>query len=380
MKTQQLILKKPEFTSLDLKNLKAIEPHLLFVFGGADFFKSQEQGKGLKSEFPEAFIIGCSTAGEISDKGVSDNSLVITGLHSEKAKMRSTRKAILNISESYQCGHGIGAELSDPELTSIYVLGKGVGVNGVSLINGIRSGAGSDVIITGGLAGDDGKFVETWTHLDGVSSNEEVVAIGFYGKGLSVGYGSAGGWKSFGPIRTVTKSSGNIVYGINGAPALDVYKKYLGDRAKDLPGAGLHFPFALLDQNGGETGVVRTIFGIIEKDEALVFGGDIPEGSNFRLMFSDTEKLTDGAALAAEESLAKMGDSDSLALLVSCVGRRLVLGNDIDEEIDAVRKVIKLPNHITGFYSNGEISPVKGATESRLHNQTMTITLFSEKS
>lgn len=377
MKSAQVSLKKTNFTPADLEKVRAIDPNIVFVFGGVDFFKSNDSTKALKEFFPKAMVLGCSTAGEISDKGVADNSLVVTGIRSATAKTKSARVKIESGAKSDETGQNLAKALNAPDLTSIFVLGRGLDINGTALVEGIRKIVDSKVIITGGLAGDGGAFKETFTYLDGAASSGEVVAFGVYGNSLKIGYGSVGGWKPFGPLRKVTKSKDNVMFEIDGAPALDVYKKYLGEDAKGLPGSGLRYPFALLNDNEDQTGIIRTILAVDEKAGSMTFAGDIPEGGLVRLMHAEMDGLVNGAKAAAQGSV-KNGKAEGVGLLISCVGRKLVLGDDIDNEIDAVKEVFGESTHVTGFYSYGEICPMTGFSECKLHNQTMTVTWFAD--
>jgi len=377
MKSAQVFLKNTTFTPADLEKVKSINPNIVFVFGGVDFFKSSESTKSLKEVFPNSMVLGCSTAGEISDKGVTDNSLVITGMHSAKAKTKAARVKIENGAKSDEAGQNLAKALNAPDLSSVFVLGRGLDINGTGLVEGIRKIVDSKVVITGGLAGDGGAFKETFTYLDGVASSGEVVAFGVYGNSMKIGYGSVGGWKPFGPLRKVTKSKDNVMFEIDGAPALDVYKKYLGEDAKGLPGSGLRYPFALLDGNEDQVGIIRTILAVDEKAGSMTFAGDIPEGGLVRLMHAEMDGLVGGAKAAAQGSIVN-GRAEGVGLLISCVGRKLVLGADIDNEIDAVKEVFGDDAHVTGFYSYGEICPMTGFSECKLHNQTMTVTWFAD--
>jgi hypothetical protein len=205
------------------------------------------------------------------------------------------------------------------------------------------------------------------------------VAVGFYGDALELRTGSAGGWRPFGPVRRITRSKDNILYELDGEPALDVYRRYLGEWSKDLPGSGLLFPISLLEDERHETGLIRTLLGIDETSGSLILAGDVTEQSYARLMHADTGGLVEGARQAARSALAGGGPAD-LALLFSCVGRKLVMGGRVDEEVDAVAQELGDGTILAGFYSYGEIGPHHQASECKLHNQTMTVTLLTEKS
>jgi hypothetical protein len=194
-----------------------------------------------------------------------------------------------------------------------------------------------------------------------------------------VGHGSFGGWQPFGPVREVTRSVDNVLYELDGEPALEIYRRYLGDHAQGLPASGLLFPFAMLGDDPRRVGLVRTILGIDEATRSLVMAGDMAQGGKVRLMHASTNALIDGARAAADAAAVMMsGAQPGLALLVSCVGRKLVMGGRVDEEVEAVAQVLGQGAALAGFYSNGEISPFVGEQDCRLHNQTMTITCLSE--
>jgi hypothetical protein len=227
-------------------------------------------------------------------------------------------------------------------------------VNGSALVAGLGAALDPAVGVTGGLSGDGDLFQETRVLWDGPPEAGAVAVLGLYGPAIRVGCGSLGGWDSFGPERLITSSKGNVLYELDGRSALELYKQYLGEHAHGLPATGLLFPLSLRTPGGGE-GVVRTI---LSTDEA---------------------RLIDGAAGAARASYAELaGSSPDLALLISCVGRKLVLKQRVEEEVEGVRDVLGATTMLTGFYSYGEISPFTPSARCELHNQTMTITTFSE--
>jgi len=209
-----------------------------------------------------------------------------------------------------------------------------------------------------------------------------IVAVGFYGDRLEVGFGSSGGWVPFGPLRRVTRSQANVLYELDGHSALELYKKYLGDQAEGLPGAALRFPLSITTEKGRH--LVRTILSIDETHQSMIFAGDIPHDARVRFMRASYEDLVDGAAQAAEESLRTNGGTNGglqdadLAICIRCVGRKIVLGQHTEEETEIVRETLGDRPAITGFYSYGELAPMEASRWCELHNQTMTITLMKE--
>jgi hypothetical protein len=111
----------------------------------------------------------------------------------------------------------------------------------------------------------------------------------------------------------------------------------------------------------------------------MTFAGDIPQGGTAQFMKTNVDDLVDGATAAAEASLTGLGDKrPELALLVSCVGRKLVMKQRVEEEVEAIRDIFGMETKIAGFYSYGELCPFRYGQECRLHNQTMTITALAE--
>jgi hypothetical protein len=361
---------------------------LLLVFGATDVLKSPGWRQRLKEACPAALLLGCSTAGEICGTQVSDDSLVVTAVNFEHTQIKGASVKLGEAAGSLEAGERLARALpptvpgTEPgrleKLKHVFVLSDGLKVNGSDLVRGLTKHLPKGVTVTGGLAGDGARFGETLVFLDGAPENDVIAVLGFYGSRLQVGFGSQGGWDSFGPERVITRSKGNVLYEMDGHSALGLYKKYLGEQAGGLPATGLLFPLSIRTKSGGAA-VVRTILSVDEKEQSLTFAGDVPEGAFARLMKANFDRLIDGATGAARTSHQTAGStSPDLAILISCVGRKLVLKQRIEEEVEGVRDVLGGRTVQTGFYSYGEISPFAPGAPCELHNQTMTITTLSK--
>jgi hypothetical protein len=379
-----MLVRQSVVTRLDAAALLAlaeIEPNLVLVFAAPRFFTDPDFSAQLAAAFPGARRVAVSTAGEISSQGVSDDSAVINAIRFERTPFKLAATDISGMDDSAGAGQRLAQQLQAPDLKAVMLFSQGVAVNGSDVIAGVVSVLGKSIPLTGGLAGDNGAFTRTWTLLDDTVSDRMMLAIGLYGDAFNFAHGSFGGWQSFGPARRATRVAGNVLYELDGEPALEVYRRYLGEYAKDLPASGLLFPFAILSDDRQEVGLIRTLLGIDENDGSLTLAGDIPADGYLKLMHASTEALVDGAEAAAEAAQRMLdADGPGLALLVSCIGRKLVMGDRVDEEVEAVGAVFGQQCVLAGFYSNGEISPFIESTECKLHNQTMTITYLSEKS
>lgn len=379
MRIEQLRITDPGTLGAKLDSLATFSPDLLLIFAAPRYFEDERLVTELGHRFPDAVRIGCSTAGEVSERGVEDNTAVVTAIRFERVEIRSGSTDLANMSDSRAAGERLAAEIKMDGLRTVLVFGQGVNINGSALIEGMVEVLGDTVPITGGLAGDNGLFKKTWTLGRNGISDRAIVAVGLAGDGIEVGHGSFGGWQAFGPARKISRCADNVLYELDGEPALNVYRRYLGEYADQLPASGLLFPFAMLGDDQNAVGLIRTILGIDEETGSLTLAGEINEGSYLKLMHASTDALVDGAENAAMAA-AKMcrRHDQTLAILISCVGRKLVMGDRTDEEIEAVASVLG-PNAIrTGFYSYGEISPYDQTVSCKLHNQTMTVTTIAE--
>jgi hypothetical protein len=323
-------------------------------------------------------MIGGSTSGEIAGDEVTDDSLVATVIGFDYTRVRAAHATIGDGQSSYEVGKELARQLNDGTLRHVFVVSDGLKVNGSELAKGIASGVASTVSVTGGLSGDGSNFAETLVVDETGAGPQRVAAIGFYGDHLRVGYGSMGGWEPFGPVREITRAEGNVLYELDGQNALDLYKTYLGQYAEKLPASALLFPIAVTEADS-KVSVVRTILSIDEQSKSMTFAGDIPQGGTAQLMKTNVDNLVEGARAAAETSIKGLGgQKPDLAILISCVGRKLVMDQRTEEETEAVREVLGDDATIAGFYSYGELCPFSHGEACRLHNQTMTITVFSE--
>ena len=334
----------------------------------------------LRRTLSGAVVASCSTAGEIAGASVSDGGLSVLLVGFARGKVRGAITMVGGPADSSDAGRRIGALLAAQDLRHVLVLSDGLHINGTTLTAGLRAVLPPNVEATGGLAGDGAAFKNTVVGLGTDVGSHRVVGIGFYGASIAVGFGSAGGWMPFGPKRKVTSSSGNVLYTLDDQPALALYKRYLGERAADLPGSGLLFPLQLLAGSAEESGLVRTILAVDEERQSLTFAGDLPAGSFVRLMKAGTDSLVDGARSAAEGPRTAAMGGDRAAFLVSCVGRKLVMGQRVEEEVEAVLGALGAGVHAAGFYSYGEICPTGLVHGCELHNQTMTLTVLGEDS
>jgi hypothetical protein len=363
--------------------LLAIKPQVIIVFGDGRYFAEGDLGQKLGAKFPTALIIGCSSAGEIVNDTVYDGTLVVTALSDDKSEWFLVSETLDTIDQSRTTGEKVGEKMSAYNPQSVFVLAPGLNINGSDLVKGLVEALGPDVVLTGGLAGDGLNFKTTYTLSNKVVSKNHVVALGMRTPSLQVSYGTQGGWQPFGTYRRITRATNNILYELDNKSALGLYKNYLGGKADELPGSGLLYPLNVIANHQGENSHVRSILNVDETAGSIMLAGEVKEGSFVRLMHAKTPSLVDGALRAGEDATAGLSPEvkqhTTLGILVSCVGRKAVMGDDANDEVAAVKEVFGDNSTLTGFYSYGEICPYsQGNKVSALHNQTMTVTRWTQ--
>jgi hypothetical protein len=369
-------LKNQDWNYLQEKSI--LKKPLVLVFANRFLLENEEVINNIRKEFPYDHIVFGSTAGEILCCNVYDNSISVTAIEFEKSSFVVERENILDYDKNAKIlGKALYDKIPKENLKHLFVLSEGSFVNGSSLIKGLEIDIDSKVSITGGMCGDDARFEKTVASYKENPKEGEVILIGFYGETLEISYASFGGWIPFGPERIITKSDANILYEIDGQPALNLYKNYLGNKASELPQASLLYPLNVTPEDKKEP-VVRTILNINNAEQSMILAGDVPMNSRVQLMMASVDGIATGAQNAAKFAIKNRKNPPEIAILVSCIGRKLVMNQRVEEEVEQVRETIGEKVPMTGFYSYGEMAPFNESTSCELHNQTMTLTLISE--
>ncbi|RCW93929.1 FIST signal transduction protein [Winogradskyella arenosi] len=377
MKTVQLV-KHSQEDWVYVGKSQPLKAPLVLVFGNRLLLEDPLIYQEIKVLFPDGHLVFGSACAEISLRTVNEDSITITAIEFEKSKFMIKTSNVLNTDlDSFKTGKDLINQFPSEGLKNVFVISEGSFVNGSQLTKGMSEPNDDNLLITGGLCGDDTRFEKTLASYNENPKEGEIVAIGFYGESLEISFSIYGGWTPFGPERTVTKSEGNVLYELDGQLALDLYKTYLGDKAKDLPGAALLYPLNVKSEDENHA-IVRSILNINEEENAVILAGDIKENSQVQLMMTNVDHIANASERAAKQALEFRENKPEVALLVSCIGRKLVLDQRVEEEIDEVIEILGEGTTVSGFYSYGEIAPFHGETACQLHNQTMTITLISE--
>ena len=379
MKIEQILINP----LLEIQNVKtsndfsADKANLVLSFAERETLENCNLYDTVKAKYPNADVVICSTAGQITNFNIIKKTIVTTAIEFEKTEIKIAKYNLLEQKNLTLLGKKIKEEIVSDDLVAIMVLSEGTYVNGTELVKELSDATDSKIPIFGGIAGDSRNFHKTIVGVNENAKEGEIAIIGFYGIHLKFGFGCEGGWTDFGPEREVTHSHKNVLYKIGDDYALDLYKEYLGQYANDLPGSALYFPLSM-KENENASPVVRTILSINEKDKSMTFAGNIPQGATVKLMKANFHKLIDASYTAAKATIKELNDNPQLVMAVSCVGREIVLDNRIDEEIEIMKDLYGKDAFLFGFYSYGEISPVVAHKPCELHNQTISITAIIE--
>jgi len=351
---------------------------LVLIFADRFLLEDSALIDEIRIQFPYEHLIFGSSAGEIIGPYVNDETVAVTAIEFEKSSFIVKTANILDYQKDTSAlGLSLSKSLPKENLKHVLVISEGSFVNGSSIIEGMELGLEASVDLTGGICGDGPRFEKTLVSYKENPKIGEVVAIGLYGETLDISFASFGGWFPFGPDRVITKSSQNILYELDNQPALDIYIKYLGEKASELPQSALLYPLNVMIP-GKKIPVVRTILGIDYETKAMILAGDVPVDSVVQLMMVSVDSIAAGASEAARLAMTERKTKPEFAFLVSCVGRKMVMDQRVEEEIEEVVELIGKETRIAGFYSYGEIAPFHGENTCELHNQTMTLTLISE--
>jgi len=354
--------------------------NIVFIFGDRECVKSKTIYTELKKIYANAEIVGCSSSGNILGDSISSSSMIATAMSLEQGRVEVSVKDFSEADNQEELSHILVQALPQEGLKHLFLLSDGLNTNGSALAKGANNAVEDTVSITGGLAGDGTAFEETWIIANEEAKQNRMVAVGFYGESIMVESGCYSGWDEFGVLRKITKSKDNILYEIDGKPALELYKKYLGEYAKDLPSSAINFPMSIKKNRNDddEDAIIRSVLGVDEETQSLIFAGDVPEGYLGRLMRGNVDKLIDGSEMAAKQ-VKKVNNKTALGLVVSCVGRRIVLKQLTDEELESISETLGTNVQLAGFYSYGELAPFSNELLTcSLHNQTMTLTVIYE--
>lgn len=354
---------------------------------GAMRFDHRELLAGISSVTGDLPMVGGTTAGEISTNGFSTGSVVIMAFGNDDLEFVTGIGHNMSADEaacSIEMVRDILNKVPLPSNASLLIFPNGMGGDGHKVLDGLQAVLGKDFEITGGYLGDDERFESTYQYYNGMVYKDAIAGLMVIGNNrFRTGIGVRSGFTSIGNSFMCTSSEGNVVKEFEHTNALELYKDFLGEeRAARLPAVCLEYPFGIIDNTttGNSDHLFQLRCGLsVDHDKGTIsLAASIPEGSEVTLTTASRGDIINGAREAAEQAMKSLEGATPLAVIMfSCVGRKLVLGRRIQEEVDAVRNCIGLDVPLAGFYTYGEIGPVdktnRQLSSVKFHNETVVL-------
>ena len=343
---------------------------LIIIFGNKD-----KEVVPIINNFPQSKIIGCSSGGEIcKDFYTLNDSLVISVIQFEKSSLTTVTVDINNYDDSFSKGKEIFSALQDENLKGIITFAPGLTINGTKFVAGLSSTKGA-CTICGGLAGNS-DITETFIYSNKGKELDKAVAVGVYGEDVEVFSSAYSGVAPISLEREITLAKDNIVFEIDNMTAYEFYCKYLPDSLEisqdNFNSLSFQFPLSIADNLNIDEDTVRTPIGLNITNGSIIFSGEFTTGDKVRLLRATTDRFIEGANKACRNLYSEIGNRENLVIAVSCVGRRSVLRDYIDDEIVTMKNIVSHHGTLCGFYSFGEISD-RTNNYSVFHNQTMNL-------
>jgi len=344
---------------------------LLLLFGVREILSTRSLLDRLTENFPNAAIAGCSTAGEIHDGTLEEHSLAGVALSFESASSRTevVKWRAKESGDHEALGRAIAERMGEDDLRCLLLFADGLMVDADDLISGVENGLDRpEVIVVGGLAGDQLAFGETLVLDRAGATAEAVVACGVYGAEFELE--TASSLLSPPSIHSfeVTSADGNLIREIDHRPAVEVFAEVVGCAPEDLPRYLVRFPLKVNDGTGRQ--VLRTPHSIHFENQYVYMAGTVQEGPAEVADFSDPKWITQSAHEVGVRVFS--GEAD-FCLVVNCAGRRANLGPMAGHEIDALNRANRGSVPMTGFYGYGEFGEAEaGAGRASLLNHTLT--------
>jgi hypothetical protein len=265
--------------------------------------------------------------------------------------------------------------VSEPRLCIAF--SNAVRVNISHVIEGLTSALGNDVPVVGGASACEFTGDLEVRELCGTDVLKESVVVMLLGGRLRFAYAMDRGWTPIGTAHVATKTMDNIVVEIDGRPALDIYKQYLG--APGHAGAMfVHHPLAVFEGSSTDF-YLRAGFAEGPVPGSIVTAGNVPQGATLRLTEYQREHVVEAAALAAREARRQWGAGDPAAALVfTCSTRKTVLGTWTAREVDALRAALPESTPFAGFYAFSELAPFSPGKPACVHNGSFVTLLLGE--
>ncbi|MEM7102172.1 MAG: FIST N-terminal domain-containing protein [Bacteroidota bacterium] len=357
--------------------LSEINPTIGIAFSDPDF--KIEAAVELFSELGIQ-LFGCTTSGEICNRKLVEKSftLLLVELPEDSFLIHSIDGTPPNYIEP---GAVIGNKAAESfENPAILVYSAGVGVDGESIVKGIKSGINKEIPIYGGLGGDNFKHENIRTFTDQVIRKNGLAALIIDSDRVAVNGKTYSGWNELGKTHTITKAEGNVLLEVDDKPALDLFNKYFkgveyrqNEGSEKLFTVPAIYPLKIKRENGVEFMRSTLIYDFERK--ALILAGAVKEGDRFKFCPTPSFDVVE-ATVEEFQRYAKRDITPSALIMNSCAARHFAFGPMFDDEVEGIFNIWKKP--MIGYMAYGEIGNTMDDEHCEFHNVTCSIVFLSE--
>jgi hypothetical protein len=349
---------------LDSFTPSATNSILIQIFSGvvdADFL--QKITRTIIEKLPQAVIIGTTTSGEILNAHMLDKSLVISLSLFDQTQLKSVH--IIG-EESEAMGRKVAETIIVEETKCVIMFADALLCNGEAILRGLNSVCSDQIVVAGGMSGDNSRFKKSYCIHGSEVFQGGVVAVSLSNPALEVFHTYNLSWKPIGKKMTVTKSEGNKIFEIDNEPIKEIISQYLGKYIADrMPASTIEFP--LIYQKGG-VDIARSIISMPD-DGGIIYAGELREGQQVRFGIGSPNMLIESVQKCC--NLATSSPIESL-FVYSCIARKAFLGKELELEYFHLAKIAP----VTGFFTYGEF--YHGTDKNELLNVTTTVLGLSE--
>jgi hypothetical protein len=364
-----------------LRKAGGSKPDFVFMFGSMGY-DQHSLVRAVRETTGEAPLTGCSAEGTINgeDADESNFSVVVTAISSEELQWHNGLAAGLE-AEPRAVGKRVAKDLLahlSTDTIGLFVFPDGVKdfvVPTQNLVDNFFAGLEENLPserflpLWGGGAGNN---FNDWASPPYQYCDDEVVTDGVSYALLSgkaqVGWSISHGCIPIGGERIVTRGQGNIIYEIDGKPAMEVFEEYIpegtltDDRDWFPYAVSLSLCFKAPSYMKDEEYVVRGMPVVSMADGSITVQTEVPEGTSVWLSSRDKEKITTGFDRMSEQIKNQLdGENPSLVFQFECGTRGKMMFRE--QEKLQLQKRFRQSLHLdapwVGFYTVGEIGPVE---------------------
>lgn len=342
---------------------------------------------GIAEALPGARVVGCTSAGAITENGVEEQAVSVLVLANDEGTFVPVKVEGLG-ADMRGAGKRFGEALkaSGQDVKLAFIFSDALSGNGTELVRGILEVMGGGFPIAGGAAGDDMAFKETNQYFDGEVLKDAVVGFGVAGD-VQVAVGADHGWQPLGDAHVVTKAAGTKLIELDGKPAFSIYQDYFDSRASDFKKAlslqAVTYPLGM-KAKGTDTYMIRVPLAVND-DGSITCGAEVVEGSEIYLMIGTLTSAMDAAKTTALRLVERVVDAKPRVVFVSdCIARKILFGEHANEEVALLKSIGGPKAVIFGLYTYGQIATLDPAPadintcDPGFYEQSISITVFGQ--